>query len=185
VEIPLAALVKAPCLWIGTYPGSRNSMRMLGPRLRIQDVARVRKVRSTGSAEVYQGAGLKAALATPASCTRSAGKSSASPRRNVPSRSGRGTRACSIFGEGCVWICGSCFGSASSSVFTCGKQGRYAEHDQSFSPPRFFSHKETIHAQVGDVNRDMSDQPWSLRRLLIRCQRGRYQFGLFWLARLA
>ena len=108
--------------------------------------------------KLNQGATLKAVLATSAMCTRSAGKPSASPRRNISGRFGRGICACTIFGEGCVWIGCSCLGSANSSVFACGKKGRYAEHDQSCRPPRFFSHKETIHARIGDVNRDIAEQ---------------------------
>jgi hypothetical protein len=40
----------------------------------------------------------------------------------------------------------------------CGQKSRYAEHDQSCREPRFFSHKQTIHARIGDVNRDLADQ---------------------------
>jgi len=36
----------------------------------------------------------------------------------------------------------------------CGKKGRNAEYDQSCRPPRLFSHKETIRARIGDVNRE-------------------------------
>ena len=116
--------------------------KRLHSRLRIQDVARIRNGKSTGLVEVYQRAALKAALATPATCTRSAGKPRASPRRNISSRSGRGICACTIFGEGCVWICCSRFGSAGSSILACGKKGRNAQHNQSCRPPRFLSHEE-------------------------------------------
>ena len=122
-------------------------------------MAWIRDGRSTGSVEVYPSAGLKAALATPATCTRSAGRSSASPRRNIPGRSGRGTCPCSIFSKGCVWIGCSCLGSASSSVLASGQKRRYAKHDQSCRPPRFLSHKEHFTHEFGDVNRDLAEQP--------------------------
>jgi hypothetical protein len=121
--------------------------------------------------KLNQRAALKATLATPATCTRSAGKSSASPRRNIPGRSGRGTRACSIFGKGCVWIGCSCLRSASCSVFACGKKGRYAEHDQSCRPPRLFSHEAQIHTRIGDVNRDLAKQSkYFTARHTVRCR---------------
>jgi hypothetical protein len=85
---------------------------------------------------------LKTVLAAPAACTNSAGNSSASPRRNIPARSGRSICACSILGKGGVWISRPCFGSFSSSILACGNKGRYAEHDQSCCQPRFFSHKD-------------------------------------------
>jgi hypothetical protein len=59
---------------------------------------------------------------------------------------------CSIFGKSCVWISRSCFGSVNSSILACDKKARYAEQS------RFFSHKETIHARIGDVNRDLAEQ---------------------------
>jgi hypothetical protein len=127
-----------------THPGSK--------------AGRIRNGRSTGSVEVYQKAALKAGLVTPATRTGTAGKSSASPGRNIPGKSGRGIRACTIFGKGCVRICCSCFGSASSSVLTRGKKGRYAKRDQSCRQPRFFSHKETILARIVHVNRDLAEK---------------------------
>ena len=109
--------------------------------------------------KVYQGVGLKAALATPASCTRSAGKSSASPRRNIPGRSGRGIRTCTIFGKGCVWICCSCFGSASSSILACGK--KKAVIPRTINPVAHrdsFRTKEQFMHEIADVNRDLAEQ---------------------------
>jgi hypothetical protein len=101
---------------------------------------------------------LKTVLATPATCANSTGNSSASPRRNIPARSGGSICACSILGKGGVWISRSCFGSVDSSILACGNTGRYAEHDQSCRQPRFFSHKETIRARIGHVNRDLADR---------------------------
>jgi hypothetical protein len=113
--------------------------------------------------ELNQGAALKAALATRATCTTSAGKSSTSPRRNISGRSGRGIVVCAIFGKGCVWIGrGCCLRAASPCVLACGKKGRYAKHAQSCRPSRFFSHTETIHARTGDVNRDVAKHAISL-----------------------
>jgi len=103
-------------------------------------------------------------LATPATCANSAGNSSASPRRNITGRPGGSICACSIFGKGGVRISRSCFGSVGSSILACGNKGRYAEHDQSCRQSRFFSHKETIHARIGHVNRDLADRERRERR---------------------
>src|SRR5258707_7965711 len=92
--------------------------------------------------KLNQRAALKCDLATPATCTSSTGKSTASPRRNVPCRSGRDVSACTIFGKRCVWISCSGLGSASSSIVTCGKKGGNAQLDQSCRSLKFFSHKE-------------------------------------------